>query len=186
MDIVWGDVLDAATSFFLIIVGVGIAYACVRLGAMFGRMSVSVVRVTDEVVPILARAQTTVDGINLELERVDEIMVTAVHATKGAEKTVTTLSNAVAAPTKKASNWAAAAKEAMATFKARRAAGAEEAAPAATPSPPQPAAEQPPSPAPTPPENGAVVAEDVPEAVRARVRGPSLSQISWALPKRHA
>jgi len=185
VDIAWGDVLDAALSFFLIIVGVGIAYACVRLGGMFGRMSVSVVRVTDEVVPILARAQTTVDGINLELERVDEIMVTAVHATKGAEKTVTTLSNAVAAPTKKASNWAAAAKEAMATFKARRAAGAEDAAPAETPRP-QPAAEQPPPPAPTSPENGAVVGEDVPEAVRTRVRGPSLSQISWALPKRHA
>jgi hypothetical protein len=183
VDIAWGDVLDAALSFFLIIVGVGIAYACVRLGGMFGRMSVSVVRVTDEVVPILSRAQTTVDGINLELERVDEIMVTAVHATKGAEKTVTTLSNAVAAPTKKASSWAAAAKEAMATFKARRAAGAEEAAPAETPAPqPQPAEQAATHPPPSP--NGTAVEDDVPEAVRTRTRGPSLSQISWALPKR--
>lgn len=134
----WADVLRGALAFFLVIVGIGIAYVCFRLGGMLGRMSVSVVRVTDEVVPILSRAQGTVDGINLELARVDEIMVSAVNATKGAEKTVTSLSHAVTAPVKKASGLAAAAKEAMATFRARRSAGSDEAddAYAADPGPP--------------------------------------------------
>ncbi len=123
----WADVLRGALAFFLVVVGIGIAYVCFRLGGMLGRMSLSVVRVTDEVVPILNRAQGTVDGINLELARVDEIMVSAVNATKGAEKTVTSLSHAVTSPVKKASGFAAAAKEAMATFRARRAAGVNEA-----------------------------------------------------------
>ena len=130
-------------------------------------------------------AQTTVDGINLELERVDEIMVSAVNATKGAEKTVTSISNAVTAPVKKASGWAAAAKEAMATFRARRAQEAADAQPAQGPD--DQAAPSSASPAAHGAEmNGAGDGEVVPEAVRNRPRGPSLSQISWALPKRRA
>ncbi len=193
MDIAWADVLRGALSFFLIIVGVGIAYVCFRLGGVLSRMSTTVVRVTDEVVPILTRAQTTVDGINLELQRVDEIMVSAVNATKGAEKTVTSISNAVTAPVKKASGWAAAAKEAMATFRARRADGTrQDSAPdhqpheppvaaAPTPSPGQPADQDAST---TAAANGVVV--DLPPEILARDRGPSVSQIAWALPKRRS
>lgn len=187
MDIEWADVLRASLSFFLIIVGVGIAYACFRLGGMFGRMTVSVREVTDEVVPILTRAQTTVDGINLELERVDEIMVTAVHATKGAEKTVTSLSNAVTAPVRKTSGLAAALKEAMATFRARRA-EADGSVPASEPAPePAPASTAPPPPSPPAPEPAAeesVYANGAAPAGASGRRGPSMSQIAWALPKR--
>lgn len=123
----WTDVLKGATAFFLIIAGLGTAYVCVRLGGLFARLAKTVGEMTDEVVPILTRAQTTVDGINLELVRVDDIMVTAVNATKGAEKTVSSISGAVAAPVRKASGLAAMAKEALATFRTRRAAGPDEA-----------------------------------------------------------
>ena len=123
----WADVLRGALAFFLVVVGIGIAYVCVRLGALLNRMARTVGQMTDEVVPILNRAQTTVDGINLELVRVDDIMVSAVNATKGAEKTVTSISGAVTAPVRKASGLAAAAKEAFATFRTRRTAGPNEA-----------------------------------------------------------
>lgn len=179
----WEEVLQGALSFFLVVVGIGIGYLCFRLGGMFGRMSTSVREVTDEVVPILVRAQTTVDGINLELERVDEIMVSAVNATKGAEKTVTAVSHAVTTPVKKASGFAAAAKEALATFKARRAAGPETVAEAPEPHAPPPQA------APVDSAQngrGSETPTDLPPEVRNRERGPSMSQISWALPKRRA
>ncbi len=127
----WTDVLKGATAFFLVIAGIGTAYVCVRLGGLFARLAKTVGAMTDEVVPILTRAQTTVDGINLELVRVDDIMVTAVNATKGAEKTVSTISGAVSAPVRKASGLAAMAKEAFATFRTRRAAGPDEAEAAA-------------------------------------------------------
>ena len=123
----WGDVLRGSLAFFLILAGVGILFVCIKLGALLGRLGRTVGSMTDEIVPILTRAQGTVDGINLELARVDEIMVTAVNATKGAEKTVTTLSSAAVAPVKKASGLAAAAREALATVRARRAAGPDEA-----------------------------------------------------------
>jgi hypothetical protein len=193
VDIVWADVLRGALSFFLVIVGIGIAYVCFRLGGMLRRMSMTVVRVTDEVVPILSRAQTTVDGINLELQRVDEIMVSAVNATKGAEKTVTSISHAVTAPVRKASGVAAAAKEAVATFRAKRAEGTRGAVETADPTPePTPAEAVQSADGPDAVLRPAVVeslngtSPELPVEVRARGRGPSLSQISWALPKRRS
>ncbi|MGD9694882.1 MAG: hypothetical protein AB7V42_04370 [Thermoleophilia bacterium] len=124
----WSDVLKLALSIFLILTGVGLAYLFLRMAGVFARLGTSLTRVTDEVVPILSRAQTTVDGINLELARVDEMMKTAVGATKGAEKTVQAVSNAVTKPVRKISGLAAGAREAVATLRARRAAEAAAAA----------------------------------------------------------
>ena len=103
----WSDVLKLALSIFLILTGIGLAYLFLRMAGVFARLGVSVTRITDEVVPILNKAQTTVDGVNLELARVDEIMKTAVGATKGAEKTVQTVSSAVTAPVRKLTGLAA-------------------------------------------------------------------------------
>jgi uncharacterized protein YoxC len=156
----WSDLLKLALSIFLIVTGVGLAYLFLRMAGVFQRLGVSVTRITDEVVPILNKAQTTVDGVNLELMRVDEMMKTAVGATKGAEKTVQTVSSAVTAPVRKLTGLAAGAREAVATLRARRAADAardREAAAAAqvAPVPPPevvvPPPEPPPAAEPAPP-----------------------------------
>ena len=141
MDVDWSDVLRGALAFFFVVVGVGIAWVCLRLGGLFGRVSSSVNRVTDEVVPILSKAQTTMDGVNTEIGRVDEIMQSAVATTKGAERAVATVSRAVTAPAKKLSGLAAGLQEAVATFKARRA--AERAAEEEAASPPAEGGEEP-------------------------------------------
>ncbi len=150
----WSDLLKLALSIFLILTGVGLAYVFLRLAGVFQRLGSSVSRITDEVVPILNKAQTTVDGVNLELMRVNEMMKTAVGATKGAEKTVQTVSSAVTTPVRKITGLAAGAREAVATLRARRAAdaaAARTAAPvAAAPPPPAPVAAAPPPPV-TPP-----------------------------------
>ncbi len=161
----WSDVLKLSLSIFLVLTGVGLAYLFVRMAGVFARLGVSVTRVTDEVVPILNKAQTTVDGVNLELTRVDEMMKTAVGATKGAERTVQTVSSAVTRPVRKLTGLAAGAREAVATLRARRAADAvlpmsplpparpptSPVEPLATgsmaPPPPPPAAPPPPAPA---------------------------------------
>ena len=116
----WSDILRAALSFFLVVTGLGIAYVCLRLGAVFGQMSKSVRRMTDGTVPILERTQTTVDGINLQLTRVDDIMLSAVGATKGAEKAVGSVANAVGAPVRAFSGIAAKLQEQVRTLKSRR------------------------------------------------------------------
>lgn len=143
----WSDVLKLALSIFLILTGIGLSYLFLRMAGVFARLGSSVTRITDEVVPILNRAQTTVDGVNLELARVDEIMKTAVGATKGAEKTVQTVSSAVTSPVRKLTGLAAGAREAVATFKARRQAEAADRAAAPQPAAPAPAPAPPPEPA---------------------------------------
>lgn len=173
----WSDVLKLALSIFLVVTGLGLAYLFLRMAGVFARLGTSVTRVTDEVVPILNKAQTTVDGINLEISRVNDIMKTAVGATKGAEKTVQTVSSAVTAPVRKVHGFAAGAREAVASLRARRAsdaalaaersaAAAAERAAASTSAqepvvPPPPAADVPPVDAPpvtpppvVPPEGG--------------------------------
>lgn len=157
----WSDVLKLALSIFLVVTGLGLGYLFFRMAGVFARVGTSVTQVTDEVVPILTRAQTTVDGINLELQRVDEMMVTAVNATKGAERTVQTVSSAVTAPVRKLTGVAAGVREGIATLKARRAqekadrAAAESARAAAAASAATQAAAggpvPPPEPAPVPP-----------------------------------
>ncbi len=153
----WSDVLKLALSIFLIVTGLGLAYLFLRMAGVFARLGVSVTRVTDEVVPILNKAQTTVDGINLEISRVDDIMKTAVGATKGAEKTVQTVSSAVTAPVRKIHGFAAGAREAVASLRARRASDAALAkaeaarAAAAAPSVPPPPVVVPPPVEPAPP-----------------------------------
>jgi hypothetical protein len=123
----WSDVLKGALSFFLVLTGLGLAYLFLRMAGVFGRLGTSVSRVTDEVVPILSKAQTTMDGVNREIDRVDEIMVTAVNGAKGAERTIQTISSAATAPVRILTGVAAGVKEGLATFVARRASDAQQA-----------------------------------------------------------
>ena len=119
----WSDVASLALAIFLILVGVGLFYLFFRLGGLFGQLDNSVEEITDETVPILTRVQVTVDEVNAQLGHVDEIMTTAVSATKSADQAASTVSKAVTAPARALSGVTASASEALRSFKARRAAG---------------------------------------------------------------
>lgn len=116
----WSDVLKLALSIFLVITGFALAYLFIRMAGVFQRLGATLTRVTDEMVPILGKAQLTMDGVNQQMGHVDEIMLTAVHAAKGAEKSVVTISSAATAPVRGLSGLAAGLKEGVATFMARR------------------------------------------------------------------
>ncbi len=140
----WSDVLKAALSVFLVLTGFALAYMFLRMAGVFTGLAKSVSRVTDEVVPILSKAQTTMDGVNREIDRVDEIMVTAVNGAKGAERTLQTISSAATAPVRILTGVAAGVKEGIATFVARRVADSKNA-------PKPPSAEEPPDSTAAPP-----------------------------------
>ena len=78
-------------------------------------------------------------------------MKTAVGATKGAEKTVQTVSTAVTTPVRKLTGLAAGVREAVATLRARRAAEAADRAAAPPPPVTPPGAPPPGGPAPPTP-----------------------------------
>ena len=78
----WSDLLKLALSIFLLVTGFALAYLFFRMAGVFQRLNITIGSVTDEVVPILGKAQTTMDGVNKQFDHVDEIMLTAVHAAK--------------------------------------------------------------------------------------------------------
>jgi hypothetical protein len=118
----WSDVLKAALAVFLVVSAVGLGYLLYRMAGLFLSLARSVDRLTDETVPILSRAQITMDGVNQEIGRVDEIMESAVHGTKGLESAVTSLAHGISAPVRWGAGVVAGVEEAVDTFRSRRAA----------------------------------------------------------------
>jgi len=58
------DAWRIALAIFLILTGVGITYALVRLGGLFSTADTSLKQTMGEVVPMLGKASTTIDHVN--------------------------------------------------------------------------------------------------------------------------
>lgn len=118
----WSDVLRGALSFFLIVTGLGLGFLMLQMAGVFTKVGSALNRITDEIVPILNKSQTTIDGVNQQLDHVDDIMESAVGATKTTEKAVGGVARAVSAPVRKLAALAAGLEQGVATFRARTAA----------------------------------------------------------------
>ena len=76
--------------------------------------------VNQEVVPILTRVQTTVDEVNSELGKVDEITGSVVAVTDRIETTAAAIQSAIGTPVKKMAAFSAGVTEAVSTFISQR------------------------------------------------------------------
>ena len=79
--------MKIAIGIFFLLAGVGLGYVSLRLAGLFGQLTVMVGDVDREVVPILNRLQTTVDEVNSELGKIDEITGSVVIVTGSLENT---------------------------------------------------------------------------------------------------
>jgi hypothetical protein len=111
-----GAFMRVGIGIFFILLGIGAGYALLRLAGVFGELSVMVHDVNGEVVPILSRLQTTVDEVNSELGKIDEITGSVVTVTETIENTTTAVHGAISSPVKRAAGLAAGVEEAVATF----------------------------------------------------------------------
>jgi hypothetical protein len=117
------DASDAwryALAAFLLLTGVGITYALVRLGLLIGQASTTLEETTTEVLPMLGKASVTLDHVNDELEKVGHITDSAVDAADTLDSTVRTLSSAVGAPVRAVSGVSAGISHAFQSFRNRR------------------------------------------------------------------
>ena len=105
-----------AIGIFFLLVGVGLGYALLRLAGLFGQLTVMVGDVDREVVPILNRLQTTVDEVNSELGKIDEITGSVVNVTGTLEHTTTAVQSALSAPIKAVASMSAGVSQAFSTF----------------------------------------------------------------------
>lgn len=105
-----------AIGFFFVVFGVGLGYALFRLAAVFKRLTNILADANTEIIPLLTRVESTLDGVNAELDRVEQITGSAGEMVKVAETTVTGVYGAVTKPVKQASGVAAGVKAGVSSF----------------------------------------------------------------------
>jgi hypothetical protein len=116
----WGDLVDVALAVFLLAVGLALAYALLRLGATFARLSAFIRGAQDEILPVIEKVGGSVDRVNVQLEKVDRITDSAVDAADSVDTAVRAVSMAVTRPVQKVSGFAAGVSFGAADFKAKR------------------------------------------------------------------
>ena len=115
-----GDVASYALAGFLVAVGFGLAYAFLRLGGTFGRLS-SFIRGTEkELLPVIQKVGQSVDKVNGQLDKVDQVTDSAVDMADSADTAVRAVSMAIARPVQKVSGFAAGVTHGAASLKAHR------------------------------------------------------------------
>ena len=118
-----GDIANYALAVFLVATGLALAYAFVRLGGTFARLS-SLIRGTElELMPVIHKVGESVDKVNGQLDKVDQVTDSAVDMADSADTAVRAVSMAITRPVQKISGLAAGLTHGAATLKARRSFG---------------------------------------------------------------
>lgn len=116
----WSDLADLALAVFLFAVGLTLAYAFVRLGGTFGRLSAFIRGAQDELLPVIGKVGGTVDRVNGQLDKVDVMTDSAVDAVESVDTAIRAVTFAITRPVQKVSGFAAGLTHGMADFRAHR------------------------------------------------------------------
>jgi hypothetical protein len=111
-----GTIWRVALGVFFVLFGVGLAYALFRLGSVFSRLHKMLTDANARLIPLLTRIETTLDGVNSELDKVDEITGSVVGIVKAAEHTKSAVRAVVSAPVRKISGLLAGARGSLRSF----------------------------------------------------------------------
>ncbi len=116
----FGDLADLALAVFLVAVGLGLAWAFLRLAVTFDRLSSLIRGAEREVLPVINKVGGTVDRVNVQLDKLDTATDSAVDAVEAADEAVRAVSFAVKRPVQKAAGFSAGLSHGWASFKSRR------------------------------------------------------------------
>ena len=115
-----GSIMRIAIGFFFVVFGVGVIFSLFRLGTVFKKLSNILADANTQVIPLLTRVEATLDGVNSELGKVDQITGSVAEIVRTAEVTTTAVHGAVAKPIKKIAGLAAGANAAISSLLSRR------------------------------------------------------------------
>ena len=115
-----GSIMRIAVGFFFVVFGVGVVFSLFRLGTVFKRLSNILADANTQVIPLLTRVESTLDGVNSELGKVDQITGSVAGIVRTAEVTTMAVQGAVAKPIKKIAGLAAGVNAAVTSFVTRR------------------------------------------------------------------
>jgi uncharacterized protein YoxC len=115
-----GDLWRLALAVFLFAVGIATAYLLVRLAGTITRLSSLIQQTEETAIPVVEKVGGSVDRVNLQLDKVDQITDSAVDAADSVDTAVRAVSMAITRPVEKVSGFAAGVSFGAADFKARR------------------------------------------------------------------
>jgi hypothetical protein len=95
------DVVNYALAVFLLLAGLGLGYALLRLAGVFQRTSSFIRSSEREVMPVINSAGGTVDRVNAQLDKIDPATASAVDAVEAVDEAVRAVSFVVKKPIEK-------------------------------------------------------------------------------------
>jgi uncharacterized protein YoxC len=116
----FGDLADLALAVFLVVVGVGLSWAFLRLAVTFDRLSSLIRGAEREVLPVINKVGGSVDRVNLQLDKLDTATDSAVDAVEAMDEAVRAVSFAVKRPVQKLAGLSAGVSHGWASFRSRR------------------------------------------------------------------
>jgi uncharacterized protein YoxC len=116
----WEDLWRLSLAIFLLAIGLSFAYVMVRLAGTVDRLSSFIRGAEQEILPVINKVGGSVDRINVQLDKVDQITDSAVDAADSADTAVRAVSMAITRPVQKVSGLAAALSYGVSDFKAKR------------------------------------------------------------------
>ncbi len=120
----WNDLADVALAVFLFAVGLSLAYALVRLGGTFARLSTFIRGTQEEVLPVINKVGGSVDRMNAQLDKMDQVTDSAVDAADSVDTAVRAVTLAIQRPVQKVAGLAAGLAHGAAALRVERDFGA--------------------------------------------------------------
>jgi len=114
------DITYLALALFLVLAGLGLGYALLRLAGTFERLSSFIQGTEQELLPVINKAGGSLDRVNNELDKLDQVTDSAVDAVAAVDQTVRAVNFAVKTPVKKAAGFTSGVSHGWATLKAKR------------------------------------------------------------------
>jgi uncharacterized protein YoxC len=120
------EVLRYAAAFFFVLVALAIAYALIKAAKTLERVDKVLADVDGEAVPLMKKAGVTLDGVNANLNNVDDITKDVAHITDRIDGMANVIEGAVSKPARKAAAFSAGVQTAVSSFMRRDKADAPE------------------------------------------------------------
>jgi uncharacterized protein YoxC len=115
----WSDFAYLALAVFLLVAGLAFAYVALRLGGTLGRASSLLKGTEQELLPVISKLGGTVDRVNDQLDKVDQMTDSAVDAVASVDTAVRTVTGLVTRPVAKLTGFATGARHAAASMRTR-------------------------------------------------------------------
>ncbi len=114
------DWVNYLLAFFLLVTGLGLAFALYKLAGVFQRLASFIRSSEREVMPVIHSSGGTVDRVNAQLDKIDPATASAVDVVMAVDETVRAVSFVVKRPIEKLVGFTAGASHGWATLRTKR------------------------------------------------------------------